>query len=200
MLHPAPVVSMQLACVLGVCGHWCGCSSRLHLRSTTVMTIRSSSSAAADCPINARSAQCTLLPPSPHPVPPGPLPQELVALLGRNQGVVLMAPPSNSPEAQVALSTMSSAIKGKSKVRATQHELHTACAASLLMHIHCSTASVSCMSTAQLALLRHHCSHMPRASPSVLQAACERTALVPCCRPVSNLTSPLPCPPAGGGG
>ncbi len=45
--------------------------------------------------------------------------QELVALLGRNQGVVLMAPPSDSPEAQTALSTLSSAIKGKSKVGGT---------------------------------------------------------------------------------
>lgn len=43
-------------------------------------------------------------------------PQELVEVLGRNSGVVVMSPPSDSTEAQKSISLMMSAIKSKQKV------------------------------------------------------------------------------------
>lgn len=42
--------------------------------------------------------------------------QELVEVVGRNSGVVLMAPPSDNPEAQTALATLLSSLKPKQKV------------------------------------------------------------------------------------
>lgn len=44
------------------------------------------------------------------------LTQELVEVLGKSQGVVIMTPPRDSKEAQNTLSTMVSALKGKHKV------------------------------------------------------------------------------------
>ncbi len=55
------------------------------------------------------------IPLTPAPAPQTP-PQELVALLGRSQGVILMAPPSDASEAQTTLGTLTSAIKAKTKV------------------------------------------------------------------------------------
>ena len=43
-------------------------------------------------------------------------PQELVEVLGRNSGVVLMAPPSDNPDAQASLATLLSALTPKQKV------------------------------------------------------------------------------------
>ncbi|KAK9802723.1 hypothetical protein WJX73_000981 [Symbiochloris irregularis] len=43
-------------------------------------------------------------------------PQELVEVLGKSQGVVIMTPPRDSKEAQNTLSTMVSALKGKHKI------------------------------------------------------------------------------------
>jgi flavorubredoxin len=51
-------------------------------------------------------------------------PQDLVALMGRSKGLVLMAPPNDSSEARASMATMLSAIQPGSKVRlivVTQH-------------------------------------------------------------------------------
>ena len=59
---------------------------------------------------------------SPGPPPPEPAPhvcvQELVEIVGRSAGVVIMAPPDDAPEAQAALATLLSSLKPKQKARA----------------------------------------------------------------------------------
>ena len=44
-------------------------------------------------------------------------PQELVAVIGRSKGVVIMTPPSGSAEAKTSLAAMTSALKAGCKVR-----------------------------------------------------------------------------------
>jgi hypothetical protein len=48
---------------------------------------------------------------------PAGVAQELVEVLGRNSGIVLMAPPSANAEAQAAVATLLSAVKPKQKAR-----------------------------------------------------------------------------------
>ena len=43
--------------------------------------------------------------------------QELVEVANRSAGVVLMAPPDDSPEARASIATLLSALKPKQKVR-----------------------------------------------------------------------------------
>ena len=46
-----------------------------------------------------------------------PYSQELVAVVGRSKGLVLMSPPSDSPEVKISLAAMISAIKAGTKVQ-----------------------------------------------------------------------------------
>ena len=59
------------------------------------------------------SVPCLLASPTPPPLHT----QELVAVVGRSAGLVLMSPPSGSAEARVALAALTSAIKPGTKVR-----------------------------------------------------------------------------------
>ena len=55
-------------------------------------------------------------PPLASHIPPLLHSQELVAVVGRSAGLVLMSPPSGSAEARVALAALTSAIKPGTKV------------------------------------------------------------------------------------
>ena len=50
--------------------------------------------------------------------------QELVEVVGRSSGVVLMAPPTESAEAAASVSTLLSTLKPKQKVRRTPPDRH----------------------------------------------------------------------------
>ena len=61
-------------------------------------------------------------------------------MVGRSAGVVIMAPPDDSAEAQAALATLLSSLKTKQKARAAM-----SAQASVLAkwcHIHCAAAQV----------------------------------------------------------
>ena len=81
------------------CGCWCGCVC------IGVMVLRDvEKQCSMHCPL------LTALNYLPSP------PQELVEVLGRTQGVVVMTPPGDSEEARAALSTLLSAIKPTQRV------------------------------------------------------------------------------------